>query len=202
MTHDTTRVRRRRCGVVDPRRARKLHAREPRDPVAIRSQKGAERWEKAMSYKTHAHGKGESHSGIVLTERSNEGRAKGWDNNKGRHSTGNPPRVLPVNPPPIWEVHRISSAAYRRPGPGPPLTRERKPPASSGGFHCSALVQFMQEQSPARKLPQSVDWNSNLSPIRVRALTLELEVVVLSSPVLLLSLVENAWNLRYAPVST
>ena len=127
MTHDTTRVRRRRCGVVDPRRARKLYAREPRDPVAIRSQKGAERWEKAMSYKTHAHGKGESHSGIVLTERSNEGRAKGWDNNKGRHpgSTGNTPRVLPVNPPPIWEVHRISSAAYRRPGPGPPLTRER-----------------------------------------------------------------------------
>jgi len=157
-----------------------------------------------MSYKTHAHGKGESHSGIVLTKRSNEGRAKGWDNNKGRHpgSTGNPPRVLPVNPPPIWEVHRISSAAYRRPGPGPPLTRERKPPASSGGFHCSALVQFMQEQAPARKLPQSVDWNLNLNPIRVRALTLELEVVVLSSPVLLLSLVENAWNLRYAPVST
>jgi len=32
-----------------------------------------------MSYKTHAHGKGESHSGIVVTERSNEGRAKGWD---------------------------------------------------------------------------------------------------------------------------
>ncbi len=27
-----------------------------------------------MSYKTHAHGKGESHSGIVLTKRSNEGR--------------------------------------------------------------------------------------------------------------------------------
>ncbi len=45
-----------------------------------------------MSYKTHAHGKGESHSGIVLTKRSNEGRAKGWDNNKGRHpgSTGIP----------------------------------------------------------------------------------------------------------------
>ena len=27
-----------------------------------------------MSYKTHAHGKGESHSGIVLTKRSNEGQ--------------------------------------------------------------------------------------------------------------------------------
>ena len=27
-----------------------------------------------MSYKTHAHGKGESHRGIVLTKRSNEGR--------------------------------------------------------------------------------------------------------------------------------
>ena len=27
-----------------------------------------------MSYKTHAHGKGESHSGIVPAKRSNEGR--------------------------------------------------------------------------------------------------------------------------------
>ena len=37
----------------------------------------------------------------------------------------------------------------------------------------------------------------------VRALTLGLEVVVLLSPVLLLSLVlvENAWNLRYAPLA-
>ena len=27
-----------------------------------------------MSYKSHAHGEGESHSGIVPTKRSNEGR--------------------------------------------------------------------------------------------------------------------------------
>ena len=84
VARDKSRARCGHCGVEDPRHAWKLHAREPRDPVAIRSQKGAERWEKAMSYKTHAHGKGESHSGIVLTERSNEGRAKGWDNNKGQ----------------------------------------------------------------------------------------------------------------------
>ena len=63
-----------RCGVVDPKHAWKLHAREPRDPVAIRGRKAADRWEKAMSSKTHVHGDRESHSGIVPAKRSNEGR--------------------------------------------------------------------------------------------------------------------------------
>src|SRR5438270_133292 len=43
-------------GVEDPMHALKLHAREPRDPVAIHSRRTADRWEKAMSYKTHMHG--------------------------------------------------------------------------------------------------------------------------------------------------
>ncbi len=37
-------------------------------------QSGADRWEKAMSDKTHRHGDRESHSGMVPTKRSNEGR--------------------------------------------------------------------------------------------------------------------------------
>jgi hypothetical protein len=49
-----------------------LGAREPRDPVAIRRREVADRWEKAMSYKTHMDGDRESHSGIVPTKRSNE----------------------------------------------------------------------------------------------------------------------------------
>src|SRR5450432_88202 len=42
---------------------RPLGTREPRDPVAIRSPYGADRWEKAMSYKTHVYGDRESHNG-------------------------------------------------------------------------------------------------------------------------------------------
>src|ERR1035438_4470611 len=51
-----------------------LGTREPRDPVAFRRRYGAERWEKAMSYKTQMHGHGESHSGILPTQRSNAGQ--------------------------------------------------------------------------------------------------------------------------------
>ena len=43
----------------------KLHAREPRDPVVIRRRKGTDRWEKAMSYKTHMNDDRESSGGIV-----------------------------------------------------------------------------------------------------------------------------------------
>ena len=67
------RVRHRLCGVADPMHVPKLHAREPRDPVAIRSRRATDRWEKAMSYKTHMHGSRESSGGIVPTRRSNEG---------------------------------------------------------------------------------------------------------------------------------
>ena len=74
VARDTSRVRHRRCGVVDPKHAWKLHAREPRDPVAIRGRQAADRWEKAMSSKSHMYGEGESHSGIVPTKRSNAGR--------------------------------------------------------------------------------------------------------------------------------
>jgi hypothetical protein len=42
---------------------------EPRDPVAIRGCKAADRREKAMSYKAHTHGSGELHNGIVYAER-------------------------------------------------------------------------------------------------------------------------------------
>ena len=52
----------------------KLHAREPRDPVVIRRRKGTDRWEKAMSYKTHVYDGRESSSGIVLTKRLNAGQ--------------------------------------------------------------------------------------------------------------------------------
>ena len=51
-----------------------LGAREPRDPVAIRRREVADRWEKAMSYKTHMDGDRESHSGVVPTKRSNAGQ--------------------------------------------------------------------------------------------------------------------------------
>ena len=74
VARDISRVRRRHCGVEDPMHAPKLHAREPRDPVAIRGCEAADRWEKAMSYKAHTHGGRESSGGIVLTKRSNEGQ--------------------------------------------------------------------------------------------------------------------------------
>ena len=43
-------------------------------PLPSAASKVADRWEKAMSYKTHMHGGGESYSGIVPAKQSNEGR--------------------------------------------------------------------------------------------------------------------------------
>ena len=68
VARERTRVCDRHCGVEDPRHAWKLHAREPRDPVVIRGCEAADRWEKAMSYKTRVNGDGESHSGMVCAE--------------------------------------------------------------------------------------------------------------------------------------
>jgi len=56
-------VRRRSCGVADPKHAEKLHAREPGDPVAAREQLAGRR-EKAMSDKSLMYGGGESYCGI------------------------------------------------------------------------------------------------------------------------------------------
>ena len=68
VVRDKSRAQRRHCGVEDPTHAWKLHAREPRDPVAIRGRKVADRWGKAMSSNSHMHGSGESHNGIVCAE--------------------------------------------------------------------------------------------------------------------------------------
>ena len=100
-----TRVRRRHCGVEDPKHAWKLHAREPRDPVAIRGCEAADRWEKAMSSKSHMHGSGESHSGIVPAKRSNEGRGGPQEIVEGRPLTKenteepNPSALARIYPP-------------------------------------------------------------------------------------------------------
>jgi len=75
------------CGVVDPKHAWKLHEREPRDPVAIRSREAADRGVKAMSDKTHMHGSGESYSAIVPAKRPNEGRGGPQEVVEGRTLT-------------------------------------------------------------------------------------------------------------------
>jgi hypothetical protein len=75
------------CGVVDPKHAWKLHVREPRDPVAIRSREAADRRGKAMSDKTHMHGSGESYSAIVPAKRPNEGRGGPQEVVEGRALT-------------------------------------------------------------------------------------------------------------------
>jgi RNA-directed DNA polymerase len=43
-------------------------------PLPSDGRKVADRWEKAMSYKAHMNGDGESHNGVVPAKRSNEGR--------------------------------------------------------------------------------------------------------------------------------
>ena len=88
--------------------APKLHAREPRDPVAIRRRKAGDRWEKAMSYKAHMYGGRESSGGIVLTKRSNagqggpkgivEGRPLAKETVRNRHPHRTPCRILRTNP--------------------------------------------------------------------------------------------------------
>jgi hypothetical protein len=88
MGHAQTRACHRHCGVADPTHVGKLHAREPRDPVAIRGPVLADRWVKAMSDKTHMNGGRESHSGIVPTKRSNESQGGPKEIVEGRPLTG------------------------------------------------------------------------------------------------------------------
>jgi RNA-directed DNA polymerase len=52
--------------------------------VALRSRRAAERWEKAMSSKTHMHGGGESYCGIVPSKHPNEGRGGPKEDVEGR----------------------------------------------------------------------------------------------------------------------
>jgi RNA-directed DNA polymerase len=116
VARDKSRARRGHCGVKDPGHAWKLHAREPRDPVAIRSPFGADRWEKAMSYKTHVHGDRESHSGIVPAKRSNEGRGGPKEIVEGRPLTKEnaeepTPRRTPSRESGLSGLDRVRQAA-------------------------------------------------------------------------------------------
>ena len=58
----------------------KLHAREPRDPVAIRRRKVADRREKAMSYKAHARATGSRAAASIdeAIKRRSGGRRRSW----------------------------------------------------------------------------------------------------------------------------
>lgn len=117
---DTTRVHRGRCGVEDPTHAWKLHAREPRDPMAIGSRKEADRWEKAMSSKAHMYGDGESHSGVVPMKRSNESQggpkeiAEGRPLTKENAEEPNPCRTQSRESGPSG-LDRVRQAAQRDP---------------------------------------------------------------------------------------
>jgi hypothetical protein len=85
--------------------ARKLHAREPRDPVAFRCQRGAERWEKAISYKAHMNGGRESSSGIVPMKRWNAGQGGPKETVEGRllaKESAKPPIPAPDTEPNEW----------------------------------------------------------------------------------------------------
>lgn len=75
------------CGVVDPKHAWKLHAREPRGPAAILGREAKDRWVKAMSHKTHMDGRGESYGAIVPTKRSNESQGGPQEVVEGRVPT-------------------------------------------------------------------------------------------------------------------
>src|SRR5271168_3792537 len=85
--HAKSRVCHRRCGVADPTHVWKLHAREPRDPVAVRGRKATEQWEKAMSHKTHMIGGRESYNGVVPAKRSNESQGGPKEIAEGRPLT-------------------------------------------------------------------------------------------------------------------
>jgi len=100
-----TQARRRSGGVEDPMHAPKLHAREPRGPAAFRCRKGAERWEKARSYKTHRNGSRESSSGIVPMKRWNAGQGGPKETVEGRllaKENAKPPIPAPDSVPNEW----------------------------------------------------------------------------------------------------
>ena len=89
-----------------------------RDPVAIRGRKAADRWEKAISYKAHRHGNGESHSGIVPTKGLNTGQGGPPETVEGRPLT----KENAGEPNPYWMqgqesgpsgLDRVSQAAQR-----------------------------------------------------------------------------------------
>ena len=72
--------------------------------MAIRSLKGADRWEKAMSYKSHVYGDRESHNGIVPTKRSNAGQGGPKEIVEGRPLT----KENTEEPNPYWTPSRES----------------------------------------------------------------------------------------------
>jgi hypothetical protein len=126
--HAKTRVCHRHCGVADPMHVGKLHAREPtrgplqgprQDPVAVRGRKATERWEKAMSDKTHMNGGRESYNGIVLSKRSNE-------------SQGGPKEIVEGRP--LTEENAEQSDPCRTQGhpPGPGKWARRAGTRTSG----------------------------------------------------------------------
>ena len=64
-------MRKRSCGVEDPRHAEKLHAREPGDPAAAREQMAGRR-ENAMSDKSLMHDGEDSYSGVEPAKQPNK----------------------------------------------------------------------------------------------------------------------------------
>jgi len=65
----------------------KLHAREPRAPVAIHGGKAVDRWEKAMSDKTHANSNRESYNVVVPMKQPNESQGRPKEVVEGRALT-------------------------------------------------------------------------------------------------------------------
>ena len=55
--------------------------------MAAPGRRAGGRWEKAMSYKTHMYGGGESYSGVVPTKQPNEGRGRPQEVVEGRPLT-------------------------------------------------------------------------------------------------------------------
>jgi RNA-directed DNA polymerase len=125
---DKSQVRRGHCGVKDPTHAWKLHAREPRDPVAIRRPVVADRWEKAMSYKTHANGGRKSYSGKVPMKRSNE-------------SKGGPKEIVEGRPLTQENAEELNPCRTQSRESGPSgLDRVRKAAKRDGKMQFTALL--------------------------------------------------------------
>ena len=123
VARDKSRARRGHCGVEDPMHALKLHAREPRDPVAIRSRRTADRWEKAMSYKTHVYGDRESHNGVVPTKRSNAGQGGPKEIVEGRPLTKENAEEPNPNRTPSGEIGPSGLDRVRQAAKGDPKMR-------------------------------------------------------------------------------
>ena len=94
--------------------------------MAAPGRRAGGRWEKAMSYKSHMYGGGESYSGVVPTKQPNEGRGRPQEAVEGRPLTKENTEQTDPSQTPSWEAGQTGwNVCEKQPYAFTPLIRGR-----------------------------------------------------------------------------